>query len=429
MILDEHASSIKNRTIGGTSIYPCYDGKCISNIHGTILELFGVKNTFPKLKFRMGKEIARGSTKIVLFILDGFGYNQFLRYHKHYKFLADIAEKGVVFPLTSVFPSQTTNALTTLNTGLHPQQHGLFEGFIYLKEVDAIVNTLSFETMGSKRRNDLVARGFNPHVLFKGKTTQTLLREAEIKTFAHFYISDAYSPLSKVLFQGTTIIPSLKSSDLIVKLRKNLVETRGSAYIFVHLNNLDTIAHEYGPDSQEYRAELSATSHLLDKELVEKIDRKTAEETLFLLTSDHGGVTIDPKETIYLNWFPEIVANLKWSKGGKRILPTGSPRDVFLHIEEEKLTKTYELLSQKIGTKAKILEAKHAIEKGLFGSGKVGAEFLERVGNLLILPHKNETIWFEHVKGRTLTLLGHHGGLSEDEMLLPLAITPLNILK
>jgi hypothetical protein len=123
------------------------------------------------------------------------------------------------------------------------------------------------------------------------------------------------------------------------------------------------------------------------------------------------------------------VENLQQGNEGKRILPTGSPRDVFLHVKEEKLTETRELLSQKLGGKAQIVETKEAIKNGLFGLGEVGTEFFDRMGNLLVLPHRNETVWFEHFKGRRFSLLGHHGGLNEDEMLVPLAVTQLSNLK
>ena len=429
MLHEECGDSIRQQSSDGNFLYPSYAKNCISNIPGTVLDLFEVKNERSKLPIEVDMGNDDGANKVVLFVLDGFGYNKFLRYYKDHKFLADLAEKGDVVPLTSVFPSQTTNALTTLNTGLTPQEHGLFEYYLYLKEVDRIVSTLSFEPLGSKRRNTLIEKGFSPKLLFNGNTIQNTLREAGVKTFVHIYTGYAYSPYATVLFDGNTIVPNLKSSDLIVNLRKNLEKEKGPAYFFVHLSNLDTIAHEYGPDSYEYGAELSAISYLLNKELVKKIDSKTAKETLLLVTSDHGGVNIVPQNTTYLNEFPQVVKNLQIGKGGKRVLPTGSARDVFLHVKEDKLTETKDLLAQKIGGKAKIVETKEAIKNGLFGLGDVGGEFFDRAGNLMILPYRNETVWFEHFKDRRLNLLGHHGGLNEEEMLVPLAITRLSNLK
>ena len=427
MIFKESGDSIRKQSSDGDFLYPFYKENCISNIPGTVLDLFDVK-TERKLPIDVGAETG-DVNKVVVFVLDGFGYNQFLRYYEDHKFLADLAYKGEVFPLTSVFPSQTTNALTTLNTGLTPQEHGLFEYYLYLKEVDRIVSTLSFDPLGSTHRNELVEKGFSPKLLFNGSTIQNTLRDAGVKTYVHIYTGYAYSNYATILFDGSTIVPNLKSSDLIVNLRKTLEKEKGPAYFFVHLSNLDTISHEYGPHSYEYVAELSVISHLLNKELVEKIDPTAAKETLMLVTSDHGEVNIIPQDTIYLNEFPEVVKNLQVGRGGKHVLPTGSARDVFLHVKEDKLTETKELLTQKIGAKAKIVETKEAIKNGLFGLGDVRSEFFDRAGNLLIIPYRNETVWFEHFEGRRLHLLGHHGGLNEEEMLVPLAITQLNKLK
>jgi len=428
MIREEGSDSIRKQSSDDDFLYPQYKQNCISNIPGTILDFFKIKN-----KRKLPIEINRWSNgeinKVVLFVLDGFGYSQLLRYHKEHKFLSNLVKKCEVSPITSVFPSQTTNALTTLNTGLTPQEHGLFEYYVYFKEIDRIVNTLRFEPIGSRHRNELVENGFEPTTLFNGKNIHSSLRESGVKTFTHIFTSYAYSPCSKLLFDGSTIVPSLKSSDLIVNLKKNLEKENGPAYFFVHLSNLDTIAHEYGPCSYEYSVELSTISYLLQKELVERINTQSAKEILILVTADHGGVNIAPEKTTYLNWYPKIIESLQFGTGGKQILPTGSPRDVFLHVREEKLVETKKLLNERIGSKAKIVETKEAIKDGLFGLGEVGREFCDRVGNLLILPYRNETVWYEHFENRKVNLLGHHGGLNQEEMLVPLAITQLNNLK
>ena len=423
-MIHKFRDSTKKQANDEDVLYPDYTDQCISNIPGTILNLLDVKSQLPRLPIEI-----EGASKVVLVVLDGFGYNQFLRYCNELAFLSQLAEKGEVYPLTSVFPSQTTNALTTLNTGLTPQQHGLFEYFLYLKEADTIINTLTFEPMGTKRRNVLIDRGLNPKIMFNGETIYGTLNKAGIKTYTHIFTSYAYSQCAKLLFNGSTIVASLRSSDLIVNLRKNLEKHAGPAYFLVHLSNLDTIAHQYGPSSYEYSTELSVISGLLQKELIEKVNQKTAKETQLLVISDHGGVDVVPEDTTYLNGFQNILTNLKQGKGGKQILSTGGPRDVFLHVKDEKLNETKDLLTKNIGSKAKVIEIKEAVEAGLFGQGKVCKEFVERAGNLLILPYRNETVWFEHFLDRQFNLLGQHGGLNEKEVLVPLAISTLDNLK
>jgi hypothetical protein len=425
-MIHEISDSIQKHDAGGF-LYPCYEENCISNIPGSILSLCGVKTGLTKLPVLDGR--IDGVEKVVLLILDGFGYNQFLRHQKEDPFLADVSDKSDVFALTSIFPSQTTNALTTLNTGLTPQEHGLFEYYLYMKEVGGIVNTLRFEPIGSVNQNLLTKNGIDPKIMFKGTTIQTTLKEEGIPSFTHIYAPYAYSASGRLLFEGSTMVPTLKSSDLFVSLRKKLEQEPGPSYHFVHLSNLDTLAHEYGPNSYEYSAEVSVISYLMKKELIDKISPEVAKKTLMLTTSDHGGVNIVPENITYLNGFPDLLKNLQYGAQGSTILPTGSARDVFLHVREDKLTETKDLLAKKVGTKAKIVETKQAINDGLFGKGEVNKKFFDRAGNLMLLPYRNETVWFDHFIDYKYKPLGHHGGLNKNEMLVPLSVSTLDNLK
>ncbi|MCL2869014.1 MAG: alkaline phosphatase family protein [Candidatus Bathyarchaeota archaeon] len=409
--------------------YPQYQDNCISNIPDMIKEIFEIKNNTPKnlYKHTTQKNSLKQNKKVILMIIDGLGYNQFLKQQKRDKFLTNLTNKGIVQSLTSVFPSQTTNALTTLNTGLTPQEHGLFEYFIYLKNI-GIINSLKFEPINQKTKKTLTEERVNPNnLLLKGKTIHDTLRENEVKTFTHTNFTNACCTCSKILFQGSTITPSLKISDQIAGLRKNLEENKDqTAYFFVHIHSPDAIAHKYGPNSPQYYAELSNITYLLNKELIQKLDLKTAKDTLLLLTADHGGIDVDTDKTVYL---PKTALPMQTDINQEPIPPTGSYREIFLHIEEKKLAETKQWLHKKIGDKAQIIETQEATEKGLFGINKISEGFFERTGNLLILPYDNETIWFKDPKESEINYLGQHGGLSRQEMLVPFAVANLRNLK
>jgi hypothetical protein len=120
--------------------------------------------------------------------------------------------------------------------------------------------------------------------------------------------------------------------------------------------------------------------------------------------------------------------NLQRGIDGNPIMPTGGPRDIFLHVKEEKLQETKAWLMAKLGDKAQIVETAQAVQEGLFGVGGASEEFLERAGNLLILPCGGETVWFEQFTTR-ITFLGQHGGLCEEEMLVPFSVSRLSDLK
>lgn len=430
MILDGALDFIDKEKGEGDFVYPFYEKYCFSNIPSTILNFFGIKTQRTTLPSELTSHIdVEGVDKVVLLIVDGFGFNQWLQYYRQHDFLAKLTQRGVVSPLTTVFPSTTANAITTINSGLTPQEHGLPEWYVYFREIDMIINTMHFRSLGSKRQDELLDKGVNPKILYDGNTIYEMLKKEDVKSFAFIDEAFAYSAYSKLVFKGSTIKPAIDTSDLIVALRKHLEKQKGPAYYYVYLGSLDSIAHEYGPHTKQYKAELSNINSLLETELVEKINKTTAEESLLIVTSDHGQLNVNPKETIYLNGYKKLVQNLQKSPYGNVILPSGSPRDVFLHVKPEKIQEVRDFLSQKFGEKTKIMETKEAIQRGLFGTGQPNDEFLKRIGNLLILPHKNHTIWYNHPKGRKFNLLGHHGGLNKDEMLVPFAITKLSKLK
>jgi predicted AlkP superfamily pyrophosphatase or phosphodiesterase len=430
MIARELENVIREQKKEGEFIYPFYEKYCFSNISSTILKFFGIKSEKPILPSEIYKDKVEteNSNKIVLLLVDGFGYNQWLKYYKNYEFFDIFSQKGLVSPLTSVFPSTTAATLTTISTGLTPQEHALLEWVLYFKEIDMIINTLPFTPLGKNGQDRLLEAGVSPKILFKGNTIYQTLKKSGIKSFSFINESYAYSAYSKLAYKGSITIPFVNSSDLVVRLRKTLEAEKGPAYFYVYFGDFDSIEHKYGPHTDEYYAELSVLSFLLKKELLEKIDRKVANETLLLITADHGQINVSPKETIYLNKYRELINSFEKSKKKKPILPTGSQRDVFLHIEQSKLNEMYNFLLNKLKEKAKVVKIEEAIKMGLFGKGKPRKEFYDRAGNLLILPYKNHTIWYKHVKNEKFNLLGHHGGLSEDEMLIPFAVAKLSNL-
>jgi len=410
----------------GEFIYPSYEKYCFSNIPSTLLRLFKIKTKRPLLPDELYK--VENPEKILVFLIDGLGYDQWLKYSKEYQLFKTINHKGFVSPITTVFPSTTAATITTINTGLTPQEHALPEWYVYFKEVGKVIVTLPFTPIGEKGQDKLAEKGIDPSILYKGRTIYQNIKRAGIKSFAFVHESYARSCYSKLVYKGSNVIPFINISDLFVRVRKTVEKEKGPAYFYVYYGVLDAIEHEYGPYTEEYHAEISMLSFMFKKEFLEKLNRKSAKETFFILTGDHGQVNILPEETVYLNKYKKLVGMLQTDKN-EVIPPTGGPRDIFLHIKPERLEEAYSFLIEKFEDKAKVVKTSEAVENGLFGIGKPKREFLERVGNLLVLPYKNYTVWWKYFKGKNLTLLGHHGGLSKSEMLVPFANAMLSELQ
>ena len=414
------------RKLNSSFILAEYKKDCFSNIPATILRLFEVKtkrSTVSKKYFEKYRK--QGYKNIIFFLIDAFGFYQWKKYGNKIPLFKKIDDKKSLYPITAVFPSTTASALNTINSGLTPAEHGLFEWTLYMPEIDKTILTLPFSDIAVNKRNSLLKEKIDPKILFNFPTIYQKLEKENINCFSfldRIYKNGCYAKLTR---KGSEAFSFVNFSDLTVKLRDQINKAAGRNFFFIYWDKLDTLAHKYGPDSDSCKVELAKISYLLLTEFVQKLSKKTRKETLLIFSADHGQIGINPKEVIYLNKDKFIMENFKKDKKREIILPTGGPRSVFLHIKKSKLDEVFLYLKDKLQKKADVLLMEEAIKLGLFGKNKISPRFRKRLGDLLILPHKNYTIWREYKK-KKFKYLGHHGGLSREEMVIPFAICGLD---
>lgn len=429
MILRDIEQQILKQQRGG-SVYPQYEGYCFSNIPAAMQYLFGLRATssLSPIFDKAGIAPAR-QQKVVALLLDGFGWNQWLKYADRYEFLKRFAEKGVLAPVTAVFPSTTSSAVTTIHSGLTPQEHGLPEWWVYFEELQQIIITLLFRPLDGDRVDQLLESGASPRILFDGNTWYKALGESGIPAFN--LINDAFknSAYSSVVLKDSTVVPFMEASGLVKTLCSKLAEVASPAYFLAYWGEIDGVAHDCGVHSEPYLAELELLMPLLQKEFIERLPGKVAEETVLMVFADHGQINVDPKDTIYLNKFPKLVENLRTGSDGEKILPWGSARDVFLAVEEGRLDEMVGFLTEALEGKVRVLKTDEALRDGMFGHGDLHAKFRSRLGDILLLPEGNLTLWYERPYRKKFRMLGMHGGLSPDEMLVPLAVARISDLQ
>ena len=410
------------------SVKPDYEGYCLSNVPSTALSLLGVdagRTTLPK--DALGDAQTAGIENVVLMLFDGLGYKELSRQSEN-GFFGSLSKKGSVRPITTVFPSTTAAALTTVSTGLTPQEHGLPEWFVYMDELDDVIVTLPFSKVGDSGR-DTLADAIDPRFLFDGPTIFERLREEKVRSMSLTNRALAYTAYSKVSRKGSEVTPYASASDLAVSLRRQLESARGRNLFYVYWSYVDTIEHIYGPNTDEAEVEASLISHALQEGFLSKLGVEAAKKTLILATADHGQINVIPEETLYMNRWRKLVASLERGPSGRLIPPWGSARDAYLRVKEEELDDVKDYLEKRLGGIASVLKTDEAVTMGLFGVNKPSRKFRRRIGNLMILPHGNKTVWFRYSKSESLDLRGHHGGLHPDEMTIPLAVARVSDLQ
>ena len=363
-----------------------------------------------KAAFASGKYDA-----VVLFLIDGFGWRFFERFQDE-PFLKRIAKQGQVEKLISQFPSTTAAHLTTIHTGWNVGQSGVYEWIYYEPQLDALIAPLLFSHAGSYYRNDLSSTGIHPPLLYPRGLFYPELKKLGVNPYVFGMREYTPSTYSNVVMEGADVYSYKTLSEVFINLGVLLEEQTSPVYVHLYFDKIDSIAHSYGPTAPQTEAEIE--SFLLLIEYYFQRIFKGNKRILFLMTADHGQVEVDPETTIYLNREPRfagIERFLKTNRRGQLLVPAGSARDMFLYIKDGLIAEAQSFLAPRLEGKADVLRTEMLIENGYFGP-EVSSRFRERVGNLVILPYRYESVWWYEKDKFEQGFYGHHGGLTPQEM-------------
>ena len=352
---------------------------------------------------------------VILFLVDGFGWRFFERFQDE-PYLKRIARDGTVEKLSSQFPSTTAAHLTTIHTGLPVGVSGVYEWFIYEPLLDQIIAPLLFSYSGTRERDTLLSAKVDPSLIYPRGTFYPDLKRMGVTPFS-FGVRD-YTPstFSRAVMTGAEMMRFNTLPEALINIGLLLEKQTRPAYIHLYFDKIDTIGHEYGPTAPQTEAEIE--SFLLVMEYYFERIFKRKKRILFLMTADHGQIEVDPKTTIYLNTdkrFAGVERFLKENRKGQLLVPAGSARDMFLYIQAEMLDEAQSFLTTKLDGKADVIKVESLMEEGYFGS-ELSPRFRERVGNLVILPYRYETVWWYEKDRFEQRFYGHHGGLTPQEM-------------
>jgi predicted AlkP superfamily pyrophosphatase or phosphodiesterase len=429
MLHNQLLEKIKETHSKNGFLYPYYGNYSLAEVAPTFLKWFGVETT----RAPFGPDIKMpnpGPNKsMVFFMVDGLGYDHFAHNADNLPFFKKLIEKGEVYPITATFPSTTPAALTTIHTGLTPQEHALPEWSVYFEEVDKVIETLPFRHEHHHERDSLLQLGGTAEMLYEGDTLYERFEFEGIPSYSFIYHEYGQSAYNSRVKRGSVVVPYANEEDLIIKLLEVINSQKGRAYYHVYWTKIDSVQHAFGPGSPEHISELQHFSDMLSN-FLEKIDPGAANNLVLSLVADHGLSMIDDEQIIYLNQYLPIEQGLAHSTKGTLIVPSGSPHDVFLHVEESKREEVYQFLKEELADKAEVLKTEEALKMGLYGMNEPRVKFLKRIGNILILPKPGYHVWYKRFPEFVWGGKGIHGGLSEAEMLVPFGIAEVsNLLK
>jgi predicted AlkP superfamily pyrophosphatase or phosphodiesterase len=204
MINRNSLDSLANAAFSQQFIRPLYQSYCFSNIPQTIKNIL-IQEHKPALPEDVFMHRENDNEKVVLLLLDGFGWKFFTKYADNYPFLKRFIDIGCVSALTSQFPSTTPAELTTIHTGQPVGETGVYEWVYFEPKVDALISPLLFSFAGKRVRDTLKPTGIDPYVLFPNKNLYADLKMHNIPSYVFQSNEYANSPYAQVMFKEAEV--------------------------------------------------------------------------------------------------------------------------------------------------------------------------------------------------------------------------------
>ncbi len=414
------AHRLPGMDLGNGLCYPNYGGNSILNIPATVCALLGAEPVGaqaldPALTAGLGE-----AQRVVLVLMDA------LALHRLQRWIADgssqvwerLAQQGVLAPLTSVTPSTTSSALTTLWTGRSPYEHGIMGYEMWMKEYGMIVNMIQHAPAAfNNSAGSLTRAGFTPrtYLPFPNMAQHLGRHSVEVHAFQHFTIS--HSGLSQMLMDGAEVHSFGSAADLWIGVRQLLEARRHRRlYTWVYWGDVDHLGHMHGPDDERPAAEFASFSRSFETLFLDKLDPALRKGTVVILLADHGMLQTPPDPHFELASHPGLDRRL-------HMAPSGENRLMYLYVRPGQTEAIREYIDRNWMKQFRVMDAAYAAESGLFGSGERHPRLGERLGDLVVFPGEAMYLWWAPKEN---ILLGRHGGLHPEEMLVPFVAARLD---
>jgi predicted AlkP superfamily pyrophosphatase or phosphodiesterase len=322
--------------------------------------------------------------------------------------------------ITSVVPTTTATALTSISTGMPPSSHGIVgyrlavthltaidcasgsaaydaSGFVgsdgAARDSVAVLNVLRWRTERGDARVSLPPRIFQPSPAFRGLSVPSVTR-------ADF----AATGFSAAHLEGARIVGWQVPSTIVVAVRELL--TDGAPFVHAYYDGPDKVAHEHGLD-EHYAAELRALDRLI-ADLLDVLPRGAC----LVVTSDHGQVQVGTSARLPANELLEA----SW-------LISGEGRFRWFHARPGAQRALQEAATSFHGHEAWVRTLEQVRDEGWFG-GPLSDEVAARLGDVALVAREPVAFLDPADTGET-RLAARHGSLTAAEMYVPLvALAP-----
>ena len=365
-------------TLTPQPVHPAYGGACLDSLVPALLAPAGQRPDWLP-------PAARSARQVVLFVLDGLGWEQLAARRRLAPALASLAGG----PITSVAPTTTATALTSIALGQSPARHGIvgYRLRVAGPTGDEVLNVLRWKTVSGDARPFVPPQEFQPAVAFQG-------RPVPVVTRAEFMATG----FSVAHLTGARQVGWWQPSGIAVEVGRQLRD--GEPLVYAYYDGVDKVAHisGFGP---LYDAELVAADRL-----VGDLRAALPPGAALVVTADHGQVQVGPAVREVA---PDVAA--------ETAMMSGEGRFRWLHAKEGRVEPLADAARRHHSDEAWVWTTEELIEGGWFG-GPLTPQVRSRLGDVAVVPFEPIAFTDPADTGEN-RLMCRHGALTAAEMLVP----------
>ncbi len=379
---------------------PSYDRFSVVNIANSILKHFGCETSHSEYPFDDLKSgLFERADKVILFLIDALGLESL----KIILQREPLFEQQNILTATSVFPTTTSASIASLLTASEPIEHGILGYTLYLRELGALVNMieLSSPTLGK------VPSTVQSRDLLFTRTIFERLVDVGVKGYVLTSKNIRGSGFSNLVHVGASIKSYQSFGDLFFKLNE-ILEQEGRLFAFVYWGLLDSIGHKIGVNSPAFQSELYWLLKMIQKEVLSNLQ----ENVLLLVMGDHGQIYTPWEKEIWWSWKDEVSSFFLVPPGGEMRM---------MHIYTREPQKVVKYIQEMYNDQILALTKEQSIQLRLFGDSQALKKSLDRIGDVVLIAKSDYSFYFKFT-GREESLKSKHGGLSLEELMIPIVV-------
>lgn len=358
-----------------------YDESILSYV-ASIRRYFGLSSSYePNIKF--SKLISeKKPKKVFVMLIDGMGANLINNKLSNDAFL----RKNMLYKTTTVFPSTTTAATTSIRNGKAPCENAWLGWTQYIKEVDDVV--IPFFGKGFYN-----GKAYDPNLICKIAPV-TFTDNELIKTGV-----SAKSLFPSFDENGYEDIDSM-CDDLIRYSYNNEYE-----YIYAYWDKYDTYMHEHGPNSKICDAYLAHINYE-----IENLANNLKEDTMLVVLADHGQIEVKEEYNIYGSKYDKYL----------RRPPALEPRAMTFYVKNGMTDEFEKEFKNEFEDRFILLTHQQVLETNLFGDRQNHPRFEEFIGDFIAIGKANTILAYK--KEESYIMKGQHAGICDDELYVPVIV-------